>query len=49
MLHHIYQAIALFNANQHADAMWRIRELAATCLNADITLTCHIVEVSMVH
>jgi hypothetical protein len=47
MLHHIYQAIALFNANQHADAMRRIRELAATCPNVDIALTCHIVEVNM--
>jgi len=47
--HYIYQAMAFFNANQHGDAIRRIRELSATCPNADIILTCRIVEVSMMH
>jgi hypothetical protein len=47
MLHYGYQAIALFNANQHADAMRRVRELAATCPNGDTTLACRVVEVSV--
>jgi len=46
--HCTYQAVAFFNADQHSDAIRRVRELAATCPNADITLTCHIVEVSMI-
>jgi len=49
MPHHSYQAMAFFNANRHADAIRRVRELAATYPNTDITLTCRIVEVSMMH
>ncbi|KAG2344133.1 hypothetical protein BDR05DRAFT_221463 [Suillus weaverae] len=42
-LHHVFQAIALFNADQHDDANLLLRELAAGCPNAD-TRACHIVE-----
>ncbi|KAG1888594.1 hypothetical protein F4604DRAFT_1569692 [Suillus subluteus] len=38
-------AVALFNANQHKDAMLRVQELAAVCPKAD-TLACRVVEVS---
>jgi hypothetical protein len=46
-LHNHYgcQAIALFNANQHEEAILRVQELAAACPNADI-LACRVVEVS---
>jgi hypothetical protein len=43
-----YQAMALFNANMHADAMRRVQELAAACPNADTVLTCHVLEVSTI-
>jgi hypothetical protein len=46
MAHYSYQAMAFFNANRHVDAMRRVRELATACPNADITLTCRVVEVS---
>jgi hypothetical protein len=51
MLHasYSYQAMGLFNASQHADAMRRVRELAAAYPNADTTLACRVVEVSAVH
>jgi hypothetical protein len=42
------QAIALFNANQHKEAMLRIQELTAVCPNDD-TLACHVVEVSIMY
>jgi hypothetical protein len=45
-LHLAFQAIALFNADQHEEAMLLIRELAAACPNADI-LGCRVVEVSV--
>jgi hypothetical protein len=48
MPHYSYQAMALFSANQHADAMRRVRELAAACPNADTALMCRIVEVSTI-
>lgn len=41
-----FQAIALFNANQHEDAMERIHELATACHSAD-TLACRMVEVNI--
>jgi len=48
LLHHCSQAIALFNANQHADAILRVQELAAARPDAD-TLACRIVEVNIMH
>ena len=45
-LHYGFQAIALFNANQHEDAMQRVQELAADCPNAD-ALACRIVKVGI--
>jgi hypothetical protein len=42
------QAIALFNANEHDEAILRVQELATTCPNAD-SLACGIVEVSAPH
>ena len=48
LLHYCFQAIALFNANQHEDAILRVQELAAACPNAD-TLACRIVEVGIMH
>ncbi|OAX34764.1 hypothetical protein K503DRAFT_420176 [Rhizopogon vinicolor AM-OR11-026] len=39
----LIKAVALFNANQHKDAMLRIQELASACPDAD-TLTCRVVE-----
>ena len=48
MLHYSFQAIALFNANQHAEAILRVQELAAARPDAD-TLACCIVEVSIMH
>jgi hypothetical protein len=44
--HYDFQAIALFNANQHENAMSRIQQLADACPNADI-LACRVVEVSV--
>src|SRR5260221_539636 len=49
MLHHCFQAIALFNANQHADAMRRVRQLATAYPNSDTALACRIVEASIMH
>lgn len=48
LLHYGCQAIALFNANEHEEAMLRVKELVRACTNADI-LACHIVEVSIIH
>ncbi|KAG1785642.1 heterokaryon incompatibility protein-domain-containing protein, partial [Suillus plorans] len=39
----LIKAIALFNANQHEDAMERVHELATACHSAD-TLACRMVE-----
>ncbi|OAX35524.1 WD40 repeat-like protein [Rhizopogon vinicolor AM-OR11-026] len=39
----LVKAIALFNANQHEEAMLRVQELAVACPNADI-LACIVVE-----
>jgi hypothetical protein len=44
-LHHGFQAIVIFNAGQHEEAIIRVQELAATCQND--TLACHIVEVRL--
>jgi len=49
MPHYSCQAVAFFNANQHGDAIRRIRELSATCPNPDIILACRIMEVCMMH
>jgi len=48
LLHYDFQAIALFNANQHEEAMLRVKELVTACPNADI-LACSVVEVSIMH
>ncbi|KAJ8594796.1 hypothetical protein M405DRAFT_440608 [Rhizopogon salebrosus TDB-379] len=42
----LIKAIALFNANQHDEAMLRVQELATACPNADI-VACRAVEVSL--
>jgi hypothetical protein len=42
----VSQAIALFNAEQHEEAMLLIKELAAACPNTDL-LGCRVVEVSV--
>ena|SRR6267154_161301 len=47
MIHYGFQAIALFNADEHVNALDRVRQLAADCPNAD-TLACRVVEVSIV-
>jgi hypothetical protein len=47
MIHHGFQSIAIFNANQHAEAMRRVIELAAACRDADTTRACRIIEVSI--
>ncbi|KAG2137114.1 uncharacterized protein EDB93DRAFT_1253728 [Suillus bovinus] len=39
----LIKAIALFNANQHEDAMRRVQEIAATCPDADV-IVCRTVE-----
>jgi hypothetical protein len=46
LLYFVPQAIALFNAAQHEEAMFLVKELAAACPNVDI-LGCHVVEVSV--
>jgi len=40
-----FQAISLFNANQHEEAMQRIQQLAVACPHVD-ALACRVVEVS---
>jgi hypothetical protein len=40
------QAIAIFNAGRHEEAMSRVQELADACPNND-TVVCRIVEVSI--
>jgi hypothetical protein len=44
--HCIFQAIALFNADQDDEAMLLLKELSAGCPNAD-THACHVVEVNI--
>lgn len=44
-LHDESQAIALFNANKHEEAMLRLKELVTDFPNTD-PLACHVVEVS---
>jgi hypothetical protein len=39
-----FQAIALFNADQHEEAMLLVQQLATACPKDD-TLACHVVEV----
>jgi hypothetical protein len=46
LLHSVFQAIVLFNAAQHEEAMLLVNELAAACPNAN-ALGCHVVEVSV--
>jgi hypothetical protein len=46
LLHLTFQAIALFNADQHEEGMLLVEELAAACSNTDI-LGCRVVEVSV--
>jgi hypothetical protein len=46
LLYFIFQAIALFNADQREEAMLLVKELAAACPNADL-LGYRVVEVSM--
>jgi hypothetical protein len=41
----MFQAIALFNANQHEEAMLLVKEVATACLNADIG--CRVAEVGV--
>ncbi|OAX39463.1 WD40 repeat-like protein [Rhizopogon vinicolor AM-OR11-026] len=41
----LIKTIAIFNANQYAEAMWRVMELAAVCRDADTTLACRTIEV----
>jgi hypothetical protein len=48
LLHYGFQAIALFNANQHDEAMLRVEELLSACPNADI-LACSVVKVSIMY
>jgi hypothetical protein len=47
LLHSAFQAIALFNAAQHEEAMFLVKELADACPTVDI-LGCRVVEVSVV-
>jgi hypothetical protein len=44
----VFQTIVLFNANQHAEAILRVQELAVAGPSADI-LACRVVEVSIKH
>jgi hypothetical protein len=44
--HCVFQAIALFNAEQHEEATLLIKELAAACPNTDL-LGCRVVDVSV--
>jgi hypothetical protein len=43
----LFQAVALFNADQHEEAMLLIEELTAACTNVD-PLGCRVVEVSII-
>jgi hypothetical protein len=47
LLHCVFQAIALFNADQHEEAMLLVEELSAACPNVD-PLGCRVVEVSII-
>jgi hypothetical protein len=46
LLHLAFQAIALFNADQHEEAMLLVKEIVAACPKADL-LGCRVVEVSV--
>jgi hypothetical protein len=46
--HQIFQAIALFNADQHDEANLLLKELITGCPMAD-TLACRVVQVSIIH
>jgi hypothetical protein len=46
LLHSAFQAIALFNAAQHEEAIFLVNELADACPTVDI-LGCRVVEVSV--
>jgi hypothetical protein len=46
MTHCYFQAVTLFNADQHEEAILRVQELAKACPGAD-TRACWIVEVSI--
>jgi hypothetical protein len=46
LFHCVFQAIALFNADQHQEAMLLIKELAAACPDTD-PLARRVVEVSI--
>jgi hypothetical protein len=46
LFHCVFQAIALFNADQHEEAMLLLKELAAACPNTDL-LGRRVVEVSV--
>jgi hypothetical protein len=46
--HYGFQAIALFNANKHEEAIQRVQELAADFPDTDL-LACRVVEVSVKH
>jgi hypothetical protein len=46
LLHLTFQAVALFNADQHEEAMLLVKELAAACSDADL-FGCRVVEVSV--
>jgi hypothetical protein len=48
LLHYEFQAIALFNANEHEEAIQRVQELAVDFPDID-PLACRAVEVSDVH
>jgi hypothetical protein len=46
LFHCVFQAIALFHADQHKEAVLLIKELAAACPNTDL-LGCRVVDVSV--
>jgi hypothetical protein len=46
MIHNCFQAVTLFNAGQHEEAIMRVQELAKACPGTDIH-ACWIVEVSI--
>jgi hypothetical protein len=47
LLRHVFQAIALFNADRHDEANLLLKELTTGCPNTH-TRACHIVEVSII-
>jgi len=48
LLQYGFQGVALFNANQHEDAISRVQDLAGACPHSD-THACRIVKVSTIH